>query len=367
MAYRFSCPTCSKEILVRYLHKGEPAECKRCGELVRVPEDAQEVNVKPPAAQQSDGSAVQKEAPAYFGLVARTKTTSAASSWADDRGGPPYGKSGMTHPRRFRRRAIDALRRRLERMSCPRFQMTIIVILTGATGFLATYLLLLAGFRTIWMRYAIAVTCAYAAFLLFIRIWLSWAPGHLGLADDRTTGDRAGHGSATSGDAVQFHGGGGAPSGPDGEGELTILAGQGGGEAGEVPAASEAGSVGSSSASGGHGGGGGSGGGGDGEGIVVVVVAAAALAAVIAAGYVIYIAPTLFAELILDGSLSLGLRRRMRRLEERHWLDAAVMRTGFPFLVVLAFFVVAGVVMQHYYPDATTIADVCILHAQANP
>ena len=62
--------------------------------------------------------------------------------------------------------------------------------------------------------------------------------------------------------------------------------------------------------------------------------------------FVVYSAPTLFAELLLDGVLAAGLYRRLSRVERRHWLETALRRTFWPFLLTAGLAAVLGVVMQ---------------------
>jgi len=64
------------------------------------------------------------------------------------------------------------IQRRLERVSYPRLQMTLIVALTAGSGLLASFLLLDAGVDAMALRYPLAVAIAYAAFLLLLWAWL---------------------------------------------------------------------------------------------------------------------------------------------------------------------------------------------------
>ena len=92
--------------------------------------------------------------------------------------------------------------------------------------------------------------------------------------------------------------------------------------------------------------------------VVVLVVAAAILSAVIASIYLIVSAPALLAEMLLDGVLSAALLRRLRKVDRRHWLESAIIRTRFPVFWVALCFVVMGLVFQWYLPDAVSIGDV---------
>lgn len=79
--------------------------------------------------------------------------------------------------------------------------------------------------------------------------------------------------------------------------------------------------------------------------------------------FMIYSAPALFAELLLDGVLSAGLYRRLRGLETHHWLQTALRRTALPFILTAVIFSASGWAMTLYAPDAHSIGDV-IFHSK---
>jgi len=91
---------------------------------------------------------------------------------------------------------------------------------------------------------------------------------------------------------------------------------------------------------------------------LVIIAGLALLAGMLSTFYVIYIAPSLLAEILIDGALLAGLYRRVRRVEQSHWLRAAVRRTLLPAILVTVFFAVAGFAMQKAVPTAHTIGDV---------
>jgi len=92
--------------------------------------------------------------------------------------------------------------------------------------------------------------------------------------------------------------------------------------------------------------------------VALVAVAAAVVAGLAAAGYVVLSAPSFFAEVLADGAISYGLYRRVQRLEQYHWIRAAVSRTWLPFAAVVAFLALAGAAMQWYAPEADSVGDV---------
>lgn len=223
--------------------------------------------------------------------------------------------------------------------------MSVLLLLTGLAGFLTAVALLHLGLTRMALRYPLAIVVAYGVFLILLRLWLG-----LHRARDerrRTTAD-----FDPSGLDVRLPDlGGGGGAGPGGFGGGRFGGGGAGGSWGaRLPvAAGEAGQ--------------GGGGGWDldldvDEGWAVIVAVAAALGALLAVGYVIYAAPALLAEILLDGVLVTGLYRRVRGLERRHWLRAAVRRTFVPALVVALCFAVAGYALQLAFPEAHSIGGV---------
>ncbi len=71
-----------------------------------------------------------------------------------------------------RHREIQRIRGDLERDSSPRLQMMLLVMLTGASGFFASYFLLHAGIVEMWFRYLASFGVAYLVFLFLLWLWL---------------------------------------------------------------------------------------------------------------------------------------------------------------------------------------------------
>jgi hypothetical protein len=84
-------------------------------------------------------------------------------------------------------------------------------------------------------------------------------------------------------------------------------------------------------------------------------VAAGALVAIL---YVVYIAPALLAEILVDGILVTGLYRKLKGIEQRYWLRAAVRRTLLPALIAAALFSLTGYALQRAAPKAKSIGEV---------
>jgi hypothetical protein len=78
----------------------------------------------------------------------------------------------------------------------------------------------------------------------------------------------------------------------------------------------------------------------------------------LASFYVIYIAPALLAEVLVDGALSYALYRYIRGDDPAHWLATAVRRTILPFLATAVFLAIVGATMSAYAPGARSIGEV---------
>lgn len=81
--------------------------------------------------------------------------------------------------------------------------------------------------------------------------------------------------------------------------------------------------------------------------------------------YILYAAPSLFAELLLDGVLAATLYRRLHHLDSRHWLETALRRTAVPFVLTAALLGVGGAALQWHAPQAHSLGDV--LQRAASP
>ena len=250
----------------------------------------------------------------------------------------------------------------LLRRGMPRLQMSLILLVTGLVGFLTSFVLLRAGLGRMWLRYPLAVIAAYVAFLLLLRLWLAyqrWAARRESSSpsfDIDPTGvdviDIDLHGAA--GDAADAAFGGG--------GDFA-----GGGAGGSWDTSGLSSDAAPQSFSGGGGGGGGGGGLLDGldvgidadEGcFFVIALLLLILGGLLASVYVVYLAPALLAEILVDGLLVTGLYRRMREPVSGNWLLGAVRRTLVPVLLTFACFVAAGFILQHLAPEARTIREV---------
>jgi len=259
-------------------------------------------------------------------------------------------------------RRVERVRRLLLRRGMPRVQMSLILAATGAAGFLASFAMLRLGVSRMWLRYALAVLIAYLVFLLLLRLWLflqgrAFSGDLVDLGVDLLTADsRGGRGVAET-----AFGGGGDFGGGGAGGSWGEAAGGG------LRHAATSGGTGGMTGGGGGRGGGGSGGGlldsldvgVDDEGCVLFLLALALIVAgTLAALYVVYAAPLLLAEILVEGLLVSGLYRGMKRVgRDGNWLGAAVRRTWLPVLFTLVTFSAAGYLLQRAAPRARSIGE----------
>lgn len=267
--------------------------------------------------------------------------------------------------------AIEEVRDSLIIRASPRRHMSAIIAASGGLGFLASYLLLRGGLTTMALRYPIAVAVGYLAFLGLLRLWLgryrlriahggaasgrddpSWSPLDVVDVPLRVVGRSGARGGGFSG----FGGGGGSAGGGagrtfDAAGQLSRAAAQ--------PAVQPAMPLPRPSSSGGPGGHFGLDLDSLDEGAwVLIPLTIAAILALGAALYVVLIAPSLLAELLLDAALSAGLYHRVQGVRGQHWLRSAVRHTVIPALFVAVLLTAAGYAMQLAYPDAVSIGRV---------
>jgi len=240
---------------------------------------------------------------------------------------PPGSGARITRLQAVRRLAHD-----LQRYGWPRLEMSMIVAVTGVCGFFASFVLLALGVEPMWQRYPLAVGIAYAVFLLELWLWM-----HVRGESDVTSFDIDFSGGAPPHDFGHggSFGGGGATGSFDAPEPMDAF-GDSFGAVGNVADVA------------------------DGEGCVLVVVLAV-LAAVagglLAAIYLVWGAPLLLAELLIDGALSYGLYRKLRKQERDFWLTTAVRRTCGVFLVAALFLSAAGAALAWHHPGARSLGE----------
>ncbi len=232
-----------------------------------------------------------------------------------------------TRPGELRQRMVRRLRNRLLRHGTARLEMGLVVAAAASIGFLASVGLLWLGLHLMWLRYAVAAGIGYGFFLGLVWLWLPTRRGRLAHGPDLSdVADVLDIGDSVI-DVV-----------PSGSGQVTSnlpMEATSGGDMGGLDLDL-----------------------GLDELIVVIAVVAAIVAGLVAAGYVVYSAPGFFAEVLADGAISYGLYRRVRKIDQHHWISSAVARTWVPCTVVVLFLSLAGAAMQWYAPDADSVGDV---------
>lgn len=257
----------------------------------------------------------------------------------------------MTPPRvrrslhAIREHAILRMRSRLENDGFPRVQMGLIVVLTGLGGLLASFLLLQAGMGSMALRYPAALGLAYLLFLLLLWLWLRTNTedyGDLPDPGDLLPGNSGGGGTAPSPGGGGDFGGGGASGSFDAPEIAPPTPSNTLGPLGDV-------AEGAASAD---------------ELAIPILAIALAIGLALASLYVVYLAPVLFAELLVDGVLSYSLYRHLRGVEAPHWFMTALRRTVLPFCLTGIFLAVVGWAIGVYAPGARTVGQA--LHSAAS-
>jgi len=248
-------------------------------------------------------------------------------------------QSARIRPRRLTRAiAVERIRARLLRNAFPRTQMFVLVSLTGLAGFGASAAMLAAGLETMGLRYLLAMSVAYMVFLSLLWAWLRTRPSDyldgIDLAQFGTN-DASGAPHDFSGGGGTFDGGGASANVDFGARDSTLDA------AAEKPLPSGADVD---------------------DGIFPVTIVLLAVGLALSALFVIWSAPILFAEILVDALLAAGLYRRLRLLDPRHWMVAALKRTIIPFVLTTIVVTGSGYAMQIHAPGARSMGEVVARH-----
>jgi hypothetical protein len=218
--------------------------------------------------------------------------------------------------------------------------MFLLVTITGASGFLASSLLLRLGLTEMWLRYLTAFGVAYLVFLFLLWLWLrTRSEDYLDLPDPSLLSPRSG-GSGSS--SVSYSGkggdfsGGGASASFEAPSDSALL--------GDASSKTVGETLGSAA---------------DADVLAIPLVVIFFIGTILCSSiFMVYSAPILFAELLVDGVLSASLYRRLRGLETRHWLETAVRRTVWPFILTAMLVSAFGWGMALYAPQAQTLGEV---------
>ncbi|MBD8529780.1 MULTISPECIES: hypothetical protein [unclassified Massilia] len=183
---------------------------------------------------------------------------------------------------------------------------------------------------------------AYIVFLLLLWIWLrTSAADYLDLAGE---GGGLGAARGDGGDSGDFAGGGGSFDGGGASGNVDF----GGDSTVEAAESGPFDVIGQAD-----------------EGAIPLAVILLALGIALSSLFVIWSAPVLFAEILVDALLAAGLYRRLRVMDPRHWMVAALKHTLVPFILTTLTLAAAGWGMQAYAPHARSLGDV-LANAEAS-
>jgi hypothetical protein len=238
-----------------------------------------------------------------------------------------------------RAQAVARVRQQLVQQGFPRLQMALIVVLTGGFGLLASFCLLQAGLGSMALRYPLALCVAYLFFLGLIWLWLRTQ------ADDWLNAVQlpdAWPGRTGDGSTVGVHsGGGGDFAGGGASGSFDSPAGA----ALDNAASSPLKAVGDAASSGPD----------LDEMAIPLAAIGLALGLALASLYVVYIAPLLLAEVLVDGALAYALFRHLRGQDPQHWLASTWRHTWLPFLATAVVLAAVGAGLAWHTPGAKSI------------
>lgn len=239
-----------------------------------------------------------------------------------------------------RKKEIRRMHGKLERESYPRIQMFFLVLITGGAAFLSSYVLLHLGITSMWIRYLIVCLVAYIVFLLLLWLWLRNRMEDIGDIGDIASNIPEMNINSPN---MEFLGGGGELGGGGASGSFdesppfTIgLVGEG-----ENPVVEALGAAGEAE-----------------EFALPLIVLILIVTIVLSSVFVIYTAPMLFAELLVDSLLAASLYQKLRKVETQHWLTTAIHKTIIPFLITTVVSVSAGFALQLYAPMANSLGEV---------
>lgn len=241
---------------------------------------------------------------------------------------------------RSRYHAVLHLKAELEAQSFPRTQMGFLVGLTGGFGLLASFALLNAGIDSMALRYPLALGLAYMFFLSLLWLWLrTKASDYIDIPD---VGELMTSGGGDVRPSVPMASGGGGNFGGGGAGRSfdNATAVSLDEPLSASPMADVAGSVADAD-----------------EFAIPLAVILLTLGLALASCYVVYLAPSLFAEILFDGALSYSLYRHLRGVGSGHWMGTALRHTVMPFGITAVFLCGVGIAMASYAPGARTIGE----------
>lgn len=247
-------------------------------------------------------------------------------------------------------------KQRILRNYCVRFHMSMIVMAVVASGVLTSKLMLKGGVHQLWVRYPIAVLCAYGVFLGLVRLWIAWVTmrkATVGASVGRLVDSSSGFSLDMDGFSLPRGSGGGSFSFGGGD------AGGGGASDGWGIGGTDLGAAGNSS-------GGSAGSGwlpdldldfGDDGWWLLLLLAVLVLVIFCAGGYLVWAAPDILGEAAWQALLG-GMLVRARQHARSGWMSGVVRSTAIPFALVLVAATVLGWQANRHCPKAARLAEV---------
>ena len=243
-----------------------------------------------------------------------------------------------------RKSEVNRILEKLQKESFPRIQMSFLVLITLGMSLLISYSLLSMGLNTLWLRYFCTCLGAYGIFLSLLWLWIrTRMEDFSGLEDipEIPSIDLALQSIDMKVEAVEF-GSGGEFGGGGSSSSFT--------ESAKVqpnffqsvdnPVVEAVGAAGEAE-----------------EFAIPLIILILLVTIILSSVFVIYSAPILFAELLLDSLLAAGLYKKLKGAEESNWFPTAIRRTIIPMLITTFVFTLCGYILQSYLPTANSLGD----------
>ena len=229
-----------------------------------------------------------------------------------------------------RTRLLVRLQRHFANRRSPRATMSVILMITGAAGFVSSVVMLKCGLGQMGVRYPLAVFFAWGIFLGLVRLWAACESRSFRIDDHL-------------GDPAQLEG---IPSAtaatPPPESSRRSGRARGWGwlewlDVSDLFGAEIEGCL---------------------VGIALTILAVAVVGTLVTLAGLIGEAEVLFAELFLDAVLISALSRRLRRLKPRWWVVGVFRQTIWPVALTAISLMIAGFLLQRSFPNARSIGGV---------
>lgn len=266
---------------------------------------------------------------------------------------PPAHRRAATDNRQH---AVDKLAADLRRRHSPRLTMMVVVLCAAGVGFLASAVMLWMGLRYMPVRYALASLAGYGVFLGLMNRWLGHhsrsavvdgivdaatpidIPGGLFRGGSRVA-ERAADGlfrggrSGGAGASASFDAPGVAPPVNPAPLMLSSHADKGSSKGLSLDLDLD-----------------------DGVKVLPVLAIIAIVAGLVACASVIWTAPQMMAELLVDGAVAGAAYQRLHA-STRDWTFDVARRTWLPASAIILTFVLLGVAGHYFKPGADSIGD----------